>query len=84
MVVSIRVMECEDLLNAQNCNLLCLPENYQLKYYIYHILSWPQLSYVAEDTAKVKFCPCRQKKWKNKDIFDEIMQNWSEKQKNST
>jgi len=33
----------------QHCNLLCLPENYQLKYYFYHGLSWPQLSYVAED-----------------------------------
>lgn len=33
----------------QDCNLLCLPENYQLKYYMYHQLSWPQLSYVAED-----------------------------------
>lgn len=33
----------------QRCNLLCLPENYQLKYYLYHILSWPQLLYVAED-----------------------------------
>ena len=27
-----------------------LPENYQLKYYIYHALSWPQLQYVAEDS----------------------------------
>jgi hypothetical protein len=26
-----------------------LPENYQMKYYLYHILSWPQLLYVAED-----------------------------------
>jgi peptide alpha-N-acetyltransferase len=26
-----------------------LPENYQLKYYFYHGLSWPQLSYVGED-----------------------------------
>lgn len=33
----------------QHCNLLCLPENYQMKYYFYHALSWPQLSYVAED-----------------------------------
>lgn len=33
----------------QRCNLLCLPENYQLKYYFYHVLSWPQLLYVAED-----------------------------------
>jgi ribosomal protein S18 acetylase RimI-like enzyme len=33
----------------QHCNLLCLPENYQMKYFFYHGLSWPQLSYVAED-----------------------------------
>jgi len=33
----------------QACNLLCLPENYQMKYYFYHVLSWPQLMYVAED-----------------------------------
>ena len=33
----------------QHCNLLCLPENYQMKYYMYHGLSWPQLSYIAED-----------------------------------
>ena len=36
-------------MNMQHCNLLCLPENYQMKYYIYHGLSWPQLSFVAED-----------------------------------
>lgn len=36
----------------QACNLRCLPENYQLKYYFYHILSWPQLLYVAEDYNK--------------------------------
>lgn len=39
----------DDLLAVQNANLLCLPENYQLKYYLYHVLSWPQLLYVAED-----------------------------------
>ena len=33
----------------QNCNLHNLPENYQMKYYFYHALSWPQLSYVAVD-----------------------------------
>jgi peptide alpha-N-acetyltransferase len=27
---------------------MCLPENYNLKYYYYHILSWPQLLHVAE------------------------------------
>lgn len=36
-------------MNMQHCNLLCLPENYQMKYYFYHGLTWPQLSYVAED-----------------------------------
>ena len=33
----------DDLLNVQHCNLLCLPENYQMKYYFYHGLSWPQV-----------------------------------------
>eukprot|EP00808_Paulinella_micropora_P022929 g785.t1 len=37
----------------QNCNLFCLPENYQMKYYLYHVLSWPQLLMVAEDGGKV-------------------------------
>ena len=38
-----------DLLNIQMTNLWCLPENYQMKYYFYHILTWPQLLWVAED-----------------------------------
>jgi len=42
----------DDLLAMQSCNLMCLPENYQMKYYLYHILSWPQLLYVAEDYNK--------------------------------
>ncbi|XP_003738798.1 N-alpha-acetyltransferase daf-31 [Galendromus occidentalis] len=48
-MASIRCATTEDLMNMQHCNLLCLPENYQMKYYFYHGLSWPQLSYVAED-----------------------------------
>ena len=32
----------------QACNLHNLPENYQMKYYLYHALSWPELIYVAE------------------------------------
>lgn len=39
----------DDLLAMQACNLMCLPENYQMKYYFYHILSWPHLLFVAED-----------------------------------
>ncbi len=38
----------------QNCNLHNLPENYQMKYYLYHLISWPQCSWVAEDTAMGK------------------------------
>ncbi|XP_014485364.1 PREDICTED: N-alpha-acetyltransferase 10 isoform X2 [Dinoponera quadriceps] len=49
MSVNIRCATTDDLLNIQHCNLQCLPENYQMKYYLYHALSWPQLSYVAED-----------------------------------
>ncbi|XP_062049027.1 N-alpha-acetyltransferase 11-like, partial [Lepus europaeus] len=39
----------DHLMNVQHRNLLCLPENYQMKYDFYHGLSWPQLSYIAED-----------------------------------
>lgn len=47
--ISIRRAQVSDLAKMQHCNLLCLPENYQLKYYFYHGLSWPQLSYLAEN-----------------------------------
>jgi peptide alpha-N-acetyltransferase len=46
---SIRRATIHDLLAIQNANLHCLPENYQLKYYFYHVLSWSQLLYVAVD-----------------------------------
>ena len=48
-MVSIRRATVEDLLKMQETNLLCLPENYQYKYYIYHCLSWPCLLHVAEE-----------------------------------
>ena len=51
-MVSIRNATVDDLFQMQHCNLSCLPENYQMKYYFYHILSWPQLLYVAEDGKK--------------------------------
>jgi GNAT superfamily N-acetyltransferase len=46
-------VQMDDIAAIQNCNLQCLPENYQMKYYLYHILSWPQLLYVAEDNGKI-------------------------------
>lgn len=45
--------QAADLLQVQNANLWCLPENYQMKYYYYHIMTWPQLLYVAEDSGKI-------------------------------
>lgn len=42
----------DDLLQMQTTNLWCLPENYQMKYYFYHFLSWPQLLWVAEESNK--------------------------------
>ncbi|XP_049849198.1 N-alpha-acetyltransferase daf-31-like [Schistocerca gregaria] len=49
-MITIRRARCDDLLKMQQANLLCLPENYQFKYYLYHILTWPQLSQVAIDS----------------------------------
>eukprot|EP00752_Nemacystus_decipiens_P009814 g8758.t1 len=49
MALSIRQATVDDLIQMQTANLWCLPENYQMKYYLYHVLSWPQLLFVAED-----------------------------------
>jgi len=45
--MNIRQATPEDLQGMQSCNLANLPENYQMKYYMYHIITWPRLSYVA-------------------------------------
>lgn len=37
------------MLGMQACNLQNLPENYGIRMYSFHMLTWPQLSYVAED-----------------------------------
>lgn len=46
--MNIRLATVNDMLNVQDANLLCLPENYPMKFYFYHMTSWPQLTYVAE------------------------------------
>ncbi|CCW66850.1 unnamed protein product [Phytomonas sp. Hart1] len=46
--MQLRRATMEDVYEIQQCNLLCLPENYNLRYYYYHILSWPQLLYVQQ------------------------------------
>uniref|UniRef100_A0A8C5KH73 N-terminal amino-acid N(alpha)-acetyltransferase NatA n=1 Tax=Jaculus jaculus TaxID=51337 RepID=A0A8C5KH73_JACJA len=53
--VNIRSARPKDLMNMRRCDLLCLPENYQMKDYFYHGLSWPQLSYIAEDGTIVGY-----------------------------
>lgn len=53
MGVSIRQANVADLLSMQETNLWCLPENYQMKYYLYHGLSWTQLIWVAEENGKI-------------------------------
>ncbi|KAJ2454359.1 N-terminal acetyltransferase A complex catalytic subunit ard1 [Coemansia sp. RSA 2336] len=51
-MINIRQAEARDVVEMQTCNLTNLPENYQLKYYLYHIATWPELSFVAENEQK--------------------------------
>lgn len=55
--MDIRVLKPSDLPLIQHANIENLPENYFLKYYLYHALSWPQLSYVAVDAARPRRSP---------------------------
>jgi len=49
--MDIRVLRPEDIPHVQLANITNLPENYFCKYYLYHAMSWPQLSYVAVDVS---------------------------------
>ena len=44
-------MKVSDIPHVQQANITNLPENYFCKYYMYHALTWPQLSYVAVDVS---------------------------------
>ena len=55
--MDIRVLTPADIPHVQSTNITNLPENYFLKYYLYHALSWPQLSYVAVDVSRPKKTP---------------------------
>lgn len=50
-MVTIRKAIPADLMGMQTCNLTNLPENYQFKYYMYHIFSAPHLLHLAESRA---------------------------------
>ena len=54
-MVTIRPAKTTDILEMQHCNLYNLPENYNLRYWLYHATSWPQLPQVAVDelTGKI-------------------------------
>lgn len=45
-------MKVSDIPHVQQANITNLPENYFCKYYMYHALTWPQLSYVAVDVSE--------------------------------
>ncbi|KAJ7129865.1 acyl-CoA N-acyltransferase [Mycena crocata] len=47
--MNIRLAKPEDLLGIQATNLQNLPENYLMKFWMYHAMTWPQISFVAED-----------------------------------
>ncbi|KAH0544689.1 N-terminal acetyltransferase A complex catalytic subunit ard1 [Glutinoglossum americanum] len=49
--MDIRPLHPADIPYVQTANITNLPENYFCKYYLYHALSWPQLSYVAVDVS---------------------------------
>ncbi|KAI5808876.1 N-acetyltransferase complex ARD1 subunit [Peziza echinospora] len=49
--MDIRLLRPSDIPHVQTANITNLPENYFCKYYLYHALSWPQLSYVAVDVS---------------------------------
>ncbi|KAL9117057.1 MAG: hypothetical protein Q9187_006410 [Circinaria calcarea] len=55
--MDIRLLRPADIPSVQSTNINNLPENYFLKYYLYHALSWPTLSYVAVDTSSPKRSP---------------------------
>ena len=54
-MVCIRPAKTTDLLEMQHCNLYNLPENYNLRYWMYHMTSWTALPQVAIDefTGKI-------------------------------
>ncbi|KIV99277.1 uncharacterized protein PV09_09045 [Verruconis gallopava] len=55
--MDIRVMKVSDIPHVQQANITNLPENYFCKYYMYHALTWPQLSYVAVDVSRPQKTP---------------------------
>lgn len=51
-IMDIRILRSSDIPHVQQTNITNLPENYFCKYYMYHALTWPNLSYVAVDVSQ--------------------------------
>lgn len=49
--MQVRRATFKDMIEMQHCNLRNLPENYNLRYYMYHYLSWPEMLYILEDCS---------------------------------
>ncbi|KAF9459797.1 acyl-CoA N-acyltransferase [Collybia nuda] len=47
--MNIRLARVDDMMGMQATNLQNLPENYVMKFWMYHAMTWPQISFVAED-----------------------------------
>ncbi|KAH7908529.1 acyl-CoA N-acyltransferase [Hygrophoropsis aurantiaca] len=48
--MNIRLFKIEDLVDAQALNLQNIPENYSLRFWTYCLLTWPTVSFVAENS----------------------------------
>jgi peptide alpha-N-acetyltransferase len=49
MAISIRTATMDDMVSIMDTNLRCLPENYGIRYYLFTLLTWPELTKVAVD-----------------------------------
>ncbi|KAG2038471.1 acyl-CoA N-acyltransferase [Suillus americanus] len=49
--MNIRRAEPKDLTKIHQCNLHNLPENYHMKFWAYSFITWPEISYLAEDSS---------------------------------
>ena len=52
MPISIRRVQIDDIIQMQNANLHCLPENYHMWFWMYHYLLSPQGAHVAVTSNK--------------------------------
>ncbi|KIM59965.1 hypothetical protein SCLCIDRAFT_1217206 [Scleroderma citrinum Foug A] len=49
---NIRRMEPKDLIDIQKCNQYNLPENYPMTFWLYSVVTWPEASFLAEDSRR--------------------------------